>query len=360
LVFGKILAHISAGLVASLLKQQSLQSQVEAMRTLSRAQTGPFVSKNISMEKMADMARRIASTDLSVVIQGESGVGKEVLARWIHNSSSQSKGPFVAINCGAIPEGLIESQLFGHQKGACTGAVSDSVGKFVQANHGTIFLDEVADLPLTTQVKLLRVLQEKVVEPLGSTRTSQVQVRVLCASHKNLRKLVAGGKFRQDLYYRLADVELEIPPLRDRIDDIAIITMQYFAETGCQKKLSKSALDWLRKQQRPGNVRELLSTLRRAMALSIGDEIHSKDFVMGTPSQHEETDWLGGPDLETARDLFVYSKVQRALQLTLGHRGQTAELLGITTRTLFRYLDEMKSKGIDVTNLSVDRKDLSP
>jgi two-component system NtrC family response regulator len=292
---------------------------------------------------MMDLARKLAPSDLSVLIQGETGVGKEVLAKWLHEKSDQGKGSFIAVNCGAIPENLIESTLFGHKRGAFTGAVADQTGKFILAHGGTIFLDEVADLPLAVQGKLLRVLQERVVEPVGATRPIAVQVRVLCASHKNLKRLIEKGEFREDLYYRLAEVTLEIPPLRERPEDVILICQQYLKENKIDKKLSPAAWEWLPMQKWTGNVRELLSNLKRAALLSSGKELEVRDFLV-TESSTQEKSWLGAPNLEDAIRDFQQEKVKTALKLTEGNRKNAADLLGINQRTLFRYLEDIREE----------------
>jgi two-component system response regulator PilR (NtrC family) len=250
----------------------------------------------------------------------------------------------VAVNCGAIPGELLESLLFGHRKGAFTGAVKDQRGKFQQADGGTLFLDEIGDLPGTLQVKILRALQEKSIEPLGSEKTLEVDVRILCATHKNLKNLVDQGEFRQDLYYRLAEVSFEIPPLRKRREDISLIANEVLKEKNSDKRFSADAISWMQRQDWTGNVRELLSAVKRAIALCSGDLIQVHHLTLGGPQDpsRQELNWLGGENLEDAKHNFVMDKVKLALQKSNNKRTQAAELLGVTPRTLFRYLENIE------------------
>lgn len=347
----ELYSQLAAYILSVHIRDKKLREQVNALKKVNSQSDGPFLTTSPQMKKVCELAQKIAPTELSLLIQGETGVGKEVLARWVHEKSESSKGPFVAVNCGAIPENLIESVLFGHKKGSFTGAMSDQIGKFQFANNGTLFLDEIGDLPVNVQVKLLRALQEKAVEPVGSNKPTPVNVRVVSASHKNLLDLVQQGKFREDLYYRLAEVTLEIPALRMRGEDIGLIASQYLSEQNIEKRLSAAAWEWLKSQPWTGNVRELLSHLKRATILASGDEIEIADFKYGVSSSKisEESSWLGGATLEEASQKFLLSKVQTALKLTGGNRKAAAELLGITPRTLFRYLEDMREGMTDMS-----------
>jgi DNA-binding NtrC family response regulator len=314
-------------------------------RQLARRSGGehcPLLTNSPRLLQEIEVAQRVAPTRLSVLIQGETGVGKELMAQWIHSQSDRRAGAFLALNCGAIPGELLESILFGHKRGAFTGAHSDQSGKFVQASGGTLLLDEIGDLPERLQVKLLRVLQEGVVEPLGASKPVKVDVRVLSASHRPLPELVRKGQFRQDLFYRLAETTVSIPPLRERPEDIALLASHFLAQNSPQKTLTRSARLWLDRQAWPGNVRELKSTLLRAAALSRSEEIEEGDFLLGTPRSSSEAEghWLEGRTLDEARQSFVLRKIHLALERTGGNRQQAAELLGINARTLFRYLEE--------------------
>lgn len=261
----------------------------------------------------------------------------------------------MAVNCGAIPGGLLEGILFGHKKGSFTGAVSDQAGKFVLANGGTLFLDEIGDLPESLQVKLLRVLQEGEVEALGSTKPISVDVRIVAASHKSIAHLVREGKFREDLYYRLAEITLKIPALRERAADIKLLATHFLKAQAPEKRFSASAWSWLQAQEWRGNVRELAGSIRRASILSTGSELVRDDFLLGqstvATSIRAEDSWLGGRTLDEARDRFVQKKIEEALQRTDGKRKEAAELLGVTPRTLFRYLEGARSNA-EVTGLS--------
>jgi DNA-binding NtrC family response regulator len=326
--------------VSGWIREKRLERQLQRLENKSQ-DDAPFLSQSPVMQNLINMARRVAPSDLSVLIQGETGVGKEVLAKWLHSKGPNPKGPFVPVNCGAIPENLIESTLFGHKKGSFTGAINDQIGKFVQAHGGTLFLDEIGDLPLNVQGKLLRALQEKSIEPLGAGRPISVQVRVLCASHKNLTELVKKGLFREDLYYRLAEITLEIPPLRLRPEDTILIAQDLLKQINADKKLSADAWEWLQNQRWPGNVRELLTALRRAILMSQKDTLEARDFLLPNMTKAAD-DWLGGQTLDLAMKNFQMEKVRRALERSQGNRQEAARLLGITSRTLFRYLEDMR------------------
>jgi transcriptional regulator with GAF, ATPase, and Fis domain len=254
------------------------------------------------------------------------------------------------VNCGAIPSELLESLLFGHRKGAFTGAHTDQTGKFQLADGGTLFLDEIGDLPENLQVKLLRVLQEKTVEPLGSQKPVKVDVRVIAATHKNLSRLVEEGRFREDLFYRIAEMRLEIPPLRDRPCDIPLLATLFLKKFARQKRFSQKGWEWLKVQEWRGNVRELMSCIKRASVLSTQDEIQQQDLKLITPVKVSDAkNWLGGRDLDEAKNSFLREKVRQALSLSSGNRTKAADLLGVTPRTLFRYLEEFG----DMTDASV-------
>ena len=301
---------------------------------------GPFETDEESVKKAMQVAKKAAPSDLSLLIQGETGVGKEVMSRWIHDQSQRSNGPFVAINCSAIPEGLLESTLFGHKKGAFTGAHADRVGKFLVAHGGTLFLDEVGDLPLTLQTKLLRVLQEKEIEPVGSNRSIPVDVRLVCATHKDVLSLVKEGKFREDLYYRLAELTLLLPPLRERRNDLKSLSLRFLKSLNSDLQFSEEAWEWILSHRWPGNIRELKSTIKRAVILGEGSFIGPEDLKGGIEESSSEQylEWLGGKDLEEAKRNFVIEKIELALEMTGGNRTKAAEILGVSSRTLFRHL----------------------
>lgn len=335
--------QLAALMLKFYLNDSVLKKEVEMLRSSRNDNRSPLTTLDEGLQQNIKLAEQLANTELSLLIQGETGVGKEVMAKWIHKISDRKEASFVAVNCGAIPGELLESLLFGHRKGAFTGAVKDQKGKFLQAHGGTLFLDEIGDLPGVLQVKILRALQEKIIEPLGAEKGIDVDVRILCATHKNLKELVEKGEFRQDLFYRLAEVSFEIPPLRSRREDVTLIANQVLNEMNSEKRFSADAIQWLQAQEWQGNVRELLSAVKRAMALCSSDVIQVQHFLIGSPQEKtsHSASWLGGENLEDAKNNFVMEKVKLALKKTNNKRTQAAELLGVTPRTLFRYLENM-------------------
>ncbi len=310
------------------------------------------------MRAVRAMIDRLARTQAPIHISGESGSGKELAARLIHDKGSRVDEPFVPVNCGAIPENLMESEFFGYKKGAFTGAAADREGFFQAASGGTLFLDEVADLPLPMQVKLLRAIQEKKVRKVGSTSEEPVDVRIISATHRNLGEEVKHGKFRQDLYYRLNVIELRMPALREMREDIlplaqAILSRQGAAGGGKVQQLSAAALERLSGYDFPGNVRELENVLERALALTAGGEIQAEDLQLAPASvelQAGPAD-LSGLPLQERLDAVERKAIFAALEQTRYNRTAAAKVLGITFRAL-RYRmerlgikDELDSKG---------------
>lgn len=286
------------------------------------------------------MIEKLARSQAPIYITGESGSGKELAARLIHTGGARREKPFVPVNCGAIPENLVESEFFGYRKGAFTGAEADREGFFHAANGGTLFLDEVADLPLTMQVKLLRAIQEKRVRKIGATAEDPVDVRIICATHQNLSALVETGKFRQDLYYRLAVIELRMPPLRECREDIPLLAeaiLARFSEEGGAPtpRLSRTALDALVAYDFPGNTRELENILERAVALSGTAEMQADDLQLAPPKLADEP---AGPNakwpLQEYLDRVEREAILEALDKTRFNRTAAAKLLGITFRAL--------------------------
>ena len=336
------------------------------------------VYKSAYMEHIFSLAKDVAESEATVLITGESGTGKEVLARFIHENSGHAKGPFVAVNCAAIPENLIESELFGYEKGAFTGAVNKKIGKFEAADGGTILLDEIGEIPIHLQAKLLRVLQEREVERLGALKPSKINTRVLATTNRNLKAMSEEGSFREDLYYRLNVISMELPPLRDRKEDVADLSsffIKKYSEINKKpvKPLSDDALKTLQNYEWPGNVRELEHTIERAVVLSKTAEITSNDLFL-----HGITiaDFKSSPKEEIKDIVKEYreekevknnaeeSKVDNAVGRTIadmeqelilktlqdvaGNRTKAAEILGITVRTLRNKLNEYRDAGIDV------------
>src|SRR5574343_1158414 len=303
-----------------------------------------LVGDSGSMQQVRALIEKLARSQASIYISGESGSGKELAARMIHERSARESGPFVAVNCGAIPENLMESEFFGYRKGAFTGAQEDREGFFQAAHGGTLFLDEVADLPLQMQVKLLRAIQEKRVRKVGSVTEEPVDVRIICATHKNLRDLVDKGAFRQDLYYRLNVIELRMPPLRERLEDIPPLVEAILRRLFGDKPptLSPGALKALQFYPFPGNVRELENILERATALGSGDCIEGDDLHLGPDAMSgSEGTARGGERLEEYLNRLERRAILEALQKAEGNRTAAARLLGVTFRSMRYRLERL-------------------
>jgi len=290
------------------------------------------------------LADRAATTDASVLITGPSGTGKELLARRIHRRSARSEGPFVAVNCAAIPDNLAESELFGHEKGAFTGADSRRIGRFEQADGGTLLLDEVGELPEPVQAKLLRVLEERVLERVGGTTPVPVDLRLLAATNRDLEAEIAAGRFREDLFYRLDVVRLALKPLCERGDDVEMLSAVLLETLARRlgsppKKLSSGALERLKTHRWPGNVRELRNVLERALILSTGDEIEVTDLPEFARKSDNE-DHAGSSSVPMSLAERERRAILEALERTGGHREKAARLLGISVRTLYSRLKE--------------------
>jgi len=314
-------------------------------RTIKSEQA--LLGKSAAIEKTRMTIHKVARSQAPVYISGESGSGKELVARLIHASGGRCEGPFVPVNCGAIPSELMESEFFGHKKGSFTGAHADKQGLFSAADEGTLFLDEVADLPLDMQVKLLRAIQEKSIRPIGSQKEIQINVRILSATHKNLAALVENNNFRQDLFYRINVIELKVPPLRDRIEDTALLAQHFLRKIAKEwevdiPKLSTSAIKALQEYPFPGNVRELENILERAMTLYEGSAINEEDLHLPevTAETQEGSTHIG---LDPALEAKEKQAIEEALQQTKYNKTAAAKLLGITFRQL-RY--RIKKLGI--------------
>ena len=320
-------------------ERERLRREVDALRlTLGIGAVGDLVvSQSRGMRDLLELAGRVARHNTTVLITGESGTGKEVVARAIHRMSPRSECSFTAINCAAIPEQLLESELFGHTKGSFTGATSDHPGLFEIANGGTLLLDEIADLPQALQAKLLRVLEEGEIRRLGARESRKIDVRVLAATGRPMEQAVERGEFRSDLYYRLNVVRLHIPPLRERPDDIPEL-LAHFARQVAQRlghpvSVTPAALVALTRHSWPGNVRELRNAVERAAVLSAGGLLDSRDFALSDGSPNAQNS--GALDLRTQVEAVERAAIQRALQASNGNRRQAANLLGISLRTLF-------------------------
>jgi DNA-binding NtrC family response regulator len=323
-------------------EREHLRREVDALRSsLGVGAVGDLVvSQSRGMRDVVELAARVARHNTTVLITGESGTGKEVIARAIHRMSPRSERSFTAINCAAIPEQLLESELFGHTKGAFTGATSDHPGLFELANGGTLLLDEIADLPQALQAKFLRVLEEGEIRRLGARESRKIDVRVLAATGRPMEQAVERGEFRSDLYYRLNVVRLHIPPLRDRPEDIPEL-LTHFARQVAQRlghpvSVTPAALVALTHHNWPGNVRELRNAVERAAVLSAGGLLDCKDFALANGAPNPQSSGVDGVlDLKTQVEAVERAAIQRALEASNGNRRQAANLLGISLRTLF-------------------------
>lgn len=308
-----------------------------------------LVGASAAFRRVIDLVTKVCDSRTTVLLTGESGTGKELVARAIHFNSERRDKSFVAVNCAAIPEGLLESELFGHIKGAFTGAIANRIGRFKLADGGTIFLDEIGDMPTSIQAKILRVLQERSFEALGSTRTEQVDVRVIAATHKDLRASAAAGNFREDLYYRLNVFPIQLPPLRERRDDIRPLAMHFLQklanETG--KRIvgfTPRAIQAMAEYLWPGNIRELMNCVERAVIVTRGTTIDFSDLptYLFEPQKATAEPAFNHGDLDTDLAIFERDRIVRALDDAKGIQIRAAELLGITERSLWYRLKKLK------------------
>jgi len=322
---------------------------------------GRIVGNSPRMQYIYGLIRQVSETDTSVLVTGESGTGKELIARAIHEESQRRDEPFVAINCGGIPETLMESELFGHKKGSFTGADKDKKGLFQAAHKGSIFLDEIGELPIPVQVKLLRAIQERTFKPVGSNEDISVDIRIISATNKNLEEEVIGGRFREDLFYRLNVIEIKIPPLRERKADLRLLA-QYFLDEYSRKmkkemtKISSYAIDLLTKYDFPDNVRELENLIERSVALSstnillpdsLAMSIHKRRWVEGIKDKRYDLDEVvNGVSLDIILVDIERAYLERALEESKGNKQKAAELLDINIRSL-RYRLEKLEVGSD-------------
>ena len=301
-----------------------------------------IISKSVIMDELLTQAQLIAAGDASVFIHGDTGTGKEVLARAIHNASSRRNRPFVEVNCSAIPEALLESELFGYRKGAFTGATQNREGLFQAASGGTLLLDEIGDMPVAIQPKLLRALQEKQIRPLGSTRSIPIDVRIISASHRNLEEEIAAGRFREDLYYRLIVLTLEVPPLSKRREDIPLLTGHFFSKllekTGrAVTGFSPEAMEVLLRAAWPGNVRQLLNVVEQSVTLSTTPIIPAMLVSKAIRNEPEEILSFSG-----ARERFERDYLIELLQMTLGNVSQAADLAKRNRTDFYKHLNRHK------------------
>ncbi len=328
--------------LARVFKRLELEREsIEERRLAQRVSLEEIVGKSPAMQNVFATVRKVAETEVPVLILGESGTGKELIANAIHNRSARKKGPFVAINCAAIPETLLESELFGHEKGSFSGATGQRRGKFEYAQGGTLFLDEIGDLLPEMQVKILRFLQEKVMERVGGREPIHVDARVVAATNQDLEAAVRDGRFREDLYFRLAVVRLVLPPLRERGDDV-IELAHHLAESYCREmkkppvRFSKPALDALHRYAWPGNVRELQNRVQRALVLSDGKTISPAELDLETTAADQEN---GKGTLKEARQEVERDTIARALRENNGNISKTARAIGISRPTLYELME---------------------
>ncbi len=303
-----------------------------------------IIASSPEMVKVCRMVEKVAPTDATTLILGESGTGKELFARALHDLSLRSGERFVAINCAAIPENLLESELFGYEKGAFTGAAKQTKGKIECAHGGTLFLDEIGDLPGSLQAKLLRFLQERVIERVGGREEIPIDVRVVCATHQNLDELIQDGGFRQDLYFRVSEIRLEIPPLRARQGDIAAIGRAFLQrqaqQQGCALRgFSDDAIAAMDVYEWPGNVRELENRVKRAVIMAEGAQITAEDLELTVPDGHAPL-----CTLRQAREDAERNALKQALTMADGNMSRAAELLGITRPTLYSLLEKYQMR----------------
>jgi len=332
-------AQASVTVHAALLLNQLKTTNRNLRAQLRRTSQGDIIGSCQPMKQVFRMIRKISPTDISALILGETGTGKELVAKEIHRLSPRSKQPFISINCGAIPENLLESELFGHKKGAFTGAVTDKIGKFEGANGGTLFLDEIGEMPMNLQVKLLRVLQERVIERVGDLTPRPVDIRVVAATNKDLDEEIREGRFREDLFYRLNEITLQLPPLRDRGDDIHQLGkffLNHYAEQYSTKAkgFTNDAVLAMRNYYWPGNVRQMENRIKKAVIMSDRALLNTEDLGIQASRKRDIQ------PLADAEEQFKIGYIKDALELNNWNKAQTARDLGVDPRTIFRYIEK--------------------
>ncbi len=319
-------------------------------RVLAKARPGMgrIIGNSDAIQAVVRKAEKIAATDISTLLLGESGTGKEVFARSIHEHSPRKDKPFVAINCASIPENLLESELFGYEKGAFTGANKTTLGKIETAQGGTLFLDEIGDMPIGLQAKMLRFLQERVIERVGGRNEIPVDIRVICATHRDLQTMVAEESFREDLYYRIGEIPIHIPPLRDRDQDIILLARTFLNEyreefNAKAKSFSDSAVQAMLAHKWPGNIREMQNKLKSAVIMAEGTVVQADDLGLMAVAGSAEPETL---NLREVRELAESRAIRKAYQTAGKNMSKTAELLGVTRPTLYSLIDKYQMEDI--------------
>ena len=327
-------------------RMHALQAENRRLRAMALPDgLSKLITRDPGMLGICRTIEKVANANVTVLLLGESGTGKEVLARGLHQQSQRKDSKFVAINCAAIPENLLESELFGYEKGAFTGAAKTTPGKIETAHNGTLMLDEIGDLPLPLQAKLLRFLQERVIERVGGRQEIAVNVRIVCATHQNLRQLIEAGRFREDLYYRLAEIEVHIPPLRDRVGDASLLAHAFMHQFGKENgrtglSLAEDALRAIEGHRWPGNIRELENCIKRAAIMADGNQITARDLGLAQAAEHADEVL----DLRTVRERAEQRAVIAALARSNGNIARAADLLGTSRPTLYDLMHRLGLK----------------
>ena len=319
----------------------AIEEENRKMRAVAGSDMG-VIGNSASIDRMRMMIKRIAPTRITALLLGESGTGKEVTANAVHVASDRRKKPFIAINCASIPETLLESELFGFEKGAFTGAHKTTKGKIECAEGGTLFLDEIGDMPYNLQAKLLRFLQEKCIERLGGRQEIPVDVRVICATNQNLEQMVREKQFREDLFYRVSEITINIPPLRDREEDVLILSQYFLQQYATEYKrnvkgFSEDGLSALKNHKWPGNIRELQNKVKSSVIMSTGTQVTAMDLGF---FDHEDQGYELSLNLRAVREQAETLAIQKAYALSTGNMSKTAELLGITRPTLYSLVEK--------------------